>query len=88
MKYITTQLVTTCLLLTGLIPLGHAEVQPLDRVVAIVDEGVVMESELNAKMRGITNKLRASNTELPPMDILRTQVLDHLVNEQIQLLLY
>ena len=85
MKYITTQLVTTCLLLTGLIPLGHAEVQPLDRVVAIVDEGVVMESELNAKMRGITNKLRASNTELPPMDILRTQVLDHLVNEQIQL---
>lgn len=65
--------------------IAQAEVQPLDKVVAIVDESVVMASELHAKLRSIVGKLKANNTELPPEDVLRAQVLDFLVNEQIQL---
>lgn len=85
MKYITTKTLGLFAMLLAMAPALHAEVKTLDRVVAIVDEGVVMESELNAKLRAIVGKLRASNTELPPEDVLRAQVLDHLVSEQIQL---
>ncbi|UTA48605.1 peptidylprolyl isomerase [Simiduia sp. 21SJ11W-1] len=85
MKSFNKKCVTLMLALSTLAGWAHAEVQTLDRVVAVVDEGVVMESELNAKLRGIVAKLRASNTELPPEDVLKAQVLDHLVNEQIQL---
>lgn len=85
MKYFNKKFLLAVLALTVFAPALQAEVQRLDRVVAVVDEGVVMESELNAKLRAIAAKLQASNTELPPEDVLRTQVLDHLVNEQIQL---
>ena len=44
-----------------------------------------MQSELESKLRSIRTKLQASNTELPPEEVLRSQVLDHLINEQIQL---
>ncbi|MBB3167270.1 peptidylprolyl isomerase [Simiduia aestuariiviva] len=85
MKSLNKKCMTVVLALSVLTGWVHAEVEPLDRVVAVVDEGVVMESELKAKMRGIVAKLRASDTELPPEDVLQAQVLDHLVNEQIQL---
>lgn len=85
MKYITTKILGMVVLLAAVVPALHAEVKSLDRVVAIVDEGVVMESELNAKLRAIEGKLRSTNTELPPEDVFRAQVLDHLVSEQIQL---
>lgn len=85
MKSLNKKCMTVVLALSALAGWVHAEVEPLDRVVAVVDEGVVMESELKAKMRGIVAKLRASDTELPPEDVLQAQVLDHLVNEQIQL---
>lgn len=86
MKYIKNSLALALLSIVCLSPLSAlAEVEKLDKVVAIVDEGVVMASELNAKLRNISNKLQASNTELPPPDVLRSQVLDHLINEQIQL---
>ncbi len=58
--------------------------QSLDRVVAIVNDGVVMQSELEEQVRGITARLRAQNVALPPSDVLRSQVLDRLVLEEIQ----
>lgn len=86
MKYIRKSLACSLVFIASLTALpAIAELEKLDKVVAIVDEGVVMQSELESKLRSIRTKLQASNTELPPEDILRSQVLDHLVNEQIQL---
>lgn len=86
MKSLKKQLSSALLASLCLCPLwALAEVEKLDRVVAIVDEGVVMQSELDAKLRAIKAKLTAGQTELPPEEVLRAQVLDHLVNEQIQL---
>jgi peptidyl-prolyl cis-trans isomerase SurA len=56
----------------------------LDRVVAVVNEGVVLQSELDTQTREIEARLRTQNVALPPESVLRGQVLDRLVQEEIQ----
>ncbi len=56
----------------------------LDRVVAVVNEGVVLQSELEAQTREIETRLHTQNVALPPESVLRGQVLDRLVQEEIQ----
>jgi peptidyl-prolyl cis-trans isomerase SurA len=58
--------------------------QLLDRVVALVNDGLVLESELDAQAREITARLRSQNIAMPGNDVLRAQVLDRLVLEEIQ----
>lgn len=58
---------------------------PLDRIVAVVNDGVILESELDKKVANIVKQVDASNTTLPPMDILRKQVLDQMINIKLQL---
>lgn len=58
--------------------------QLLDRVVALVNDGLVLESELDAQTREITLRLRSQNVALPSNDVMRQQVLDRLVLEEIQ----
>ncbi|MFI4907926.1 MAG: peptidylprolyl isomerase [Steroidobacterales bacterium] len=57
----------------------------LDRIAAVVDTGVVMESEVDAQMKEVTARLQAQNTAMPPDSVLRKQVLDRLILERIQL---
>ncbi|HEY8568938.1 peptidylprolyl isomerase [Microbulbifer sp.] len=64
---------------------AHAQMQKLDRVVAVVDDDVVMASELQQRMHTITQQIAAQNVQAPPMDILRRQVLEQLVIERLQL---
>ena len=59
--------------------------QLLDRVAAVVGDGVVLMSELDAEMERITERLRANHTELPPRNILRHQVLERLIVQKIEL---
>ncbi|HDZ54981.1 MAG TPA: molecular chaperone SurA [Pseudomonas xinjiangensis] len=63
----------------------QAQVVPLDRVAAIVDNDVVMASQLEERMGAVRQQLSERDTELPPDDILKRQVLDRLILESIQL---
>ena len=56
----------------------------LERVVAVVNDGVVLESELDEQMREIITRLRSQNVPLPDEDVIRSQVLERLVLEEIQ----
>ena len=56
----------------------------LDRVAAVVNDGVVLESELDTQSREIEARLTAQHVALPPESVVRTQVLDRLVQEEIQ----
>jgi peptidyl-prolyl cis-trans isomerase SurA len=56
----------------------------LDRIVAVVNDGVVLQSDLDALMAQITARLRNQNVALPPESVLRSQVLDQLVTEEIE----
>lgn len=57
----------------------------LDRVVAQVDEGVVLQSELDSQMALISQRLTEQGVELPPDSILRQQVLERLILSEIQM---
>ncbi|HYJ41589.1 MAG TPA: peptidylprolyl isomerase [Steroidobacteraceae bacterium] len=57
----------------------------LDRVAATVNEGVVLSSELDEQMLVISERLRAQKHELPPQNVLRQQVLDRLVLQELQM---
>jgi peptidyl-prolyl cis-trans isomerase SurA len=57
----------------------------LDRVAATVNEGVVLSSELDEEMVQITERLRAQKLELPPQNVLRQQVLERLVLQELQM---
>ena len=57
---------------------------PIDRVVAVVNDGVVTESELNAEVIEVTKRLKAQDVALPSEDVMRSQVLERLVLETIQ----
>jgi peptidyl-prolyl cis-trans isomerase SurA len=64
---------------------AHAKIELLDRVIAVVDSGVVMESELNKRVKEIVDRLRQTDTELPPLSVLEEQVLERLITEEIQM---
>src|SRR5207302_966431 len=57
----------------------------LDRVAAIVNDGVVLNSELDAQVEAVSGRLRQQKPELPPQNVLRQQVLDRLVLQEIQM---
>jgi len=57
----------------------------LDRVAATVNEGVVLASELDEQMLVITDRLRGQNQQLPPQNVLRQQVLDRLILQELQM---
>ncbi len=63
----------------------------LDKVAAVVNDGVVLQSEVEDQMAMLVQRLRAESQqsgkplELPPLEALRTQVLERLVMQEIQM---
>ena len=64
---------------------AYTKIELIDRVVAVVDSGVIMESQLNARVEEILIRLKSDKAELPPLNLLEEQVLDRLIIEEIQL---
>lgn len=62
-----------------------AVAEPLDRVVAIVNEGVVTQSELNDALLTARQQLEARKVPAPPEHLLKKQVLNRLINESLQM---
>lgn len=65
--------------------LHAAEIVKLDRIVAIVNQGVITEQELENRMVSVGNQLKKQGTELPPENILRKQILERLITDSLQL---
>ncbi len=57
----------------------------LDRVAAIVNDGVVLKSDLDEQTEEVIARLREQSTELPPRNVLRRQILERLVVDEIQM---
>ncbi|MCC6075039.1 peptidylprolyl isomerase [Pseudomonas sp. GCM10022188] len=64
---------------------AHAEVKPLDRVVAIVDNDVIMQSQLDRRLQEVQQNLAKRGGEQPPREALAPQVLERLIVENLQL---
>ena len=77
-----TSLFVLCLALAGT---AAAAQKKIDQVAAIVGKNVVTLSELNSRMAEIKNRPDAEKIKLPPDEVLRKQVVDHLITESLQL---
>jgi peptidyl-prolyl cis-trans isomerase SurA len=80
----TTALVQALLIAGALSPAAFAD-RSLDRIVAVVEDGVILESELAGKLQTVKRTLAQNNTPLPPDDILARQVLERMIVDRIQL---
>ncbi|BCM25786.1 peptidylprolyl isomerase [Methyloradius palustris] len=63
----------------------HAEESKIDRIVAVVDQGVITENELNDRIRIVTTQLEKQGNPLPPQAVLQKQILERLINDRLQL---
>ena len=73
------------LLLATVSVTASAQLEILDRVAAVVDEDVVLESEVQRRLASIYAQIKQSGTQPPPQEILLQQVLERLISERLQL---
>lgn len=74
----------TSLLLAIALP-ALAQVKPLNRVAVIVNDGVIMESQVAKRLKKITANIKKQNVNPPPQDVLTRKVVEQLILEEIQL---
>ena len=75
----------SAIVISGAILPTQAAVEILDKVIAVVDDDVVMESELQERLALVKGNIAASGQASPPEDILVRETLDRLILENIQL---
>ena len=82
------KLKSICLIaLTSLCLVSTASAQRvlLDKIIAIVDRDVVLQSELLDRLNDIRGMAAQNGTELPPENELRAEILDTLIIENLQM---
>jgi peptidyl-prolyl cis-trans isomerase SurA len=66
-------------------PLARAQqLQPVDHIVAVVDEDVILRSELDVALRNVLAQYADRQAQLPPRNVLERQVLERLVLVRLQ----
>lgn len=64
---------------------AFAAPQEVDKVAAVVDNGVVLDSDVNSLMQSVKQQAKEANQQLPDDATLRHQILDRLIMDKIQL---
>ncbi len=67
------------------LPAAAKIVEEIDHIVAVVNDDVITATELERQLRMIKTRLQRQQTRLPPDPVLRKQVLDQMIMEQLQL---
>lgn len=57
----------------------------LDRIAVVVNDGVVLQSQIDSQLGAITHRLREQGTPLPAPSVLRQQITERMVLQEIQL---
>lgn len=83
------KILTSCVFAIGLsiafLMPAAVNAQTLDKVVAVVNDDVVMASELSLQVNILANQIRQAGQPMPPENILQRQVLEKLIVESLQL---
>jgi len=65
---------------------GASTATPIDKVAVIVNDDVITEAEINARMKLVQEQLKkASRDQMPPYPVLRRQVVESMIVERVQL---
>jgi len=85
----TTPRTSTVALISGLmlIPVSPAmaQIEMLDQVVAIVDDDIILASELQERIQGVRSTMESRGVDVPEDDVLVRETLDRLILDSIQL---
>ena len=76
-----------CVALCGAVTTLHAQTmptEPIDGIAAVVNDDIVLKSELDAAVQGIVAQYRDNPQQLPPRDVLEKQVLERLIMTKLQ----
>ena len=57
----------------------------LDRIAAVVNEGIVLQGEVDRQVQVVIQRLSQQGQQMPPRDILYQQVLERLIMQELQL---
>ena len=72
-----------------LVSLGYAKsengIKKLDRIIAVVDQDVITEKELQEKINSVIENLKNQKIEIPAESVLRKQVIERLIANSIQI---
>lgn len=76
----------TLLTLVGLFTLGLAQAQPveMDRVAVVVNDGVILQSDIDAALLTVKANAQEKGRSLPAQDVLRDQVVEKLIIDTLQ----
>ena len=82
-------LASACLVMAslGAVSSAHAQLmnkEPLDRIVAVAEDDVILQSDLDAAVNNVQNQYRNNPQQLPPHDVLEKQVLESLIMLRLQ----
>jgi peptidyl-prolyl cis-trans isomerase SurA len=61
------------------------DINKMDRIVAVVDQTVITENELENRIATVTGQLKKQGTEIPEESVLRKQILERLISDTLQL---
>ncbi len=70
---------------TGAQAQSYAGTEPVDRIAAVVNEDVILRSELDRAVANIRSQYAGKEAQLPPQDVLERQVLERLVLMRLQI---
>lgn len=57
----------------------------LDRVVAVINDDVITQLELESRLKGLAAEIKSRGAEPPPESVLRKQMLQRMINDRLQL---
>ncbi len=63
----------------------HAEIEPLESIIAIVEDDVILKSQLEQRMQTLTLEFHKAGRTLPSRELFRKEVLEQLILEKIEL---
>ena len=66
-------------------PSASGQIEMLDQVVAIVDDDIILASELQERIEGVRATMESRGVEAPPDDVIVRETLDRLILDSIQL---
>ena len=76
----------TILILFSVISISiHSAIEILDRVAVIVDDGLIMQSQINSDLDEMVQRYEKQNIPKPDIKVLRNQVIESLIIEELQL---
>lgn len=78
-------LLTACLASGWMCSSAQAQIQSLDAIIAVVNDDVIVQSELDSQIELLIPELQARGATIPDPTTLQEQVLDQLVLERLQI---